>query len=201
LVSRFPEVNVRTYVTVGGKPGIYFFSLDASSRLAVSGARRTYRLPYFRSRMSLIESKGVFHMRSSRVSSDGSSAELDCVYAAIGDELPNREGSLERWLAERYCLYTLDERAAVQRGEIHHPPWPLQAARAEIELNTMAAGIGLPLEEEPLLHYSGRQDVVLWTIEPTDGSRSGTRSLPPLRQRLPRKPSKADAAADPHPES
>lgn len=166
FVSRFLEVNVRTYVTVAGTPGIYFFSLDASSSLAVAGARRTYRLPYFRSRMSLTESGGEFHMRSSRVSSEGPSAELDCSYAPSGELLPQREGSLERWLAERYCLYTLDDRGAVQRGEIHHPPWPLQPARAEIELNTMAAGIGLPLEEEPLLHYSGRQDVVLWTIEP-----------------------------------
>jgi uncharacterized protein YqjF (DUF2071 family) len=166
FVSRFPEVNVRTYVTVEEKPGIYFFSLDAGSSLAVAAARRTYRLPYFRSRMSLIESEGEFHMRSTRVTPEGPSAELDCSYAPIGGELPRREGSLARWLAERYCLYTLDDRGAVQRGEIHHPPWPLQPARAEIELNTMAAGIGLSLEEEPLLHYSGRQDVVLWTIEP-----------------------------------
>jgi uncharacterized protein len=52
------------------------------------------------------------------------------------------------------------------KGDIHHPPWPLQAARAEIELKTMSAGLGLPLEEEPLLNYSARQDVVLWAIEP-----------------------------------
>ena len=45
FVSAFPELNVRTYVTVGGKPGIFFFSLDADSMLAVAAARRAYRLP------------------------------------------------------------------------------------------------------------------------------------------------------------
>src|SRR4051812_42045561 len=33
-VSEFPELNVRTYVRVGDRPGIYFFSLDAGSALA-----------------------------------------------------------------------------------------------------------------------------------------------------------------------
>ena len=57
-ISTFPELNVRTYVTVDEKPGIYFFSLDAGSRLAVEAARRLYRLPYFRARMSVRRSGG-----------------------------------------------------------------------------------------------------------------------------------------------
>jgi uncharacterized protein len=42
MLSAFPEINVRTYVTFGGKPGIFFFSLDAGSALAVAATRRTY---------------------------------------------------------------------------------------------------------------------------------------------------------------
>src|SRR5213079_2252897 len=53
--SSFLELNVRTYVRSGDRPGIWFFSLDASSRLAVEAARRTYKLPYFRARMSMLE--------------------------------------------------------------------------------------------------------------------------------------------------
>src|ERR1700751_476165 len=49
--SRFPELNVRTYVTYGGKAGVYFFSLDAASRLAVWAARRFFHLPYFYAQM------------------------------------------------------------------------------------------------------------------------------------------------------
>jgi len=52
-VSSFPELNVRTYVTRDDKPGVWFFSLDADSRLAVEAARRLYKLPYFRAAMSV----------------------------------------------------------------------------------------------------------------------------------------------------
>src|SRR5207244_13605909 len=52
-LSRFPELNVRTYVTGGDKPGVYFFSLDAANRAAVWAARRFYCLPYFHARMSV----------------------------------------------------------------------------------------------------------------------------------------------------
>src|SRR5690348_6294645 len=51
-VSTFPELNVRTYVRYDNIPGVYFFSLDAGSRLAVQGARWGYGLPYFFSEMS-----------------------------------------------------------------------------------------------------------------------------------------------------
>jgi uncharacterized protein len=109
LLSRFLEVNVRTYVEYGGKPGIYFLSLDAASRLAVAVARRTYRLPYFRARMSLGESDLGFGMRSTRASGDGPPAELECRYAPEGERFAAQPGSLEHWLTERYCLYTVAE--------------------------------------------------------------------------------------------
>ena len=85
-------------------------------------------------------------------------------YVTVGDAFEPQRGTLEHWLTERYCLYTLDEARRVQRGEIHHPPWPLQRAHADIETNTMAAEIGLKLEGEPLLHYARRQDVVFWRL-------------------------------------
>jgi len=173
LLSEFLEVNVRTYVDYGGKPGIYFLSLDAASRLAVAVARRTYRLPYFRARMALEEGEPGFEMRSTRISRDGPPAQLRCRYAPAGERLAAEPGSLEYWLAERYCLYTLAEGGTVQRAEIHHPPWPLQPAHAEFALNTMASGYALDLRGEPLLHYSERQDVVLWAIEPVPRSAPG----------------------------
>ena len=166
FLSRFPEINVRTYVSLGEKPGIYFFSLDADSRSAVLAARRSYRLPYFRSEIDVTAEGEAVHYRARRVSGDGPAAEFDATYSPEGAAHPAEPGTLAHWLTERYCLYPLDDAQRVCRADIHHPPWPLQPARAEIELNTMTAGIGLSLEEEPLLHYSGRQDVVLWTIEP-----------------------------------
>ena len=71
-----------------------------------------------------------------------------------------------RWLAERYCLYVVDEHGGVLRGDIHHSPWPLQPAAATIEANTMAVPLGIDLQGDPLLHYSARQDVLIWPLEP-----------------------------------
>jgi uncharacterized protein YqjF (DUF2071 family) len=169
LVSRFLEVNVRTYVEYGGKPGIFFLSLDADSRFAVTGARRTYRLPYFRAHQALSEEGDRFHFQSARTSSDGPAAELGCAFRPTGERFQAQPGTLAHWLTERYCLYTLAEGGTVQRGDIHHPPWPLQAATGSFGLNTMASGQGLELTGEPLLHYSELQDVLLWAIEPVGG--------------------------------
>ena len=164
-LSRFPEVNVRTYVTVGGKPGIYFLSLDAARAPAVIGARRTYRLPYFKARMSMSTSDGGVHYRSTRTSADGPPAELSADYGPEGEVFHAAEGTLERWLTERYCLYTLDQGQRVLRGEIHHPPWPLQAAAGRFEVNTMLAPYDLEPPGEPLLHFARRQDVVFWPLQ------------------------------------
>jgi uncharacterized protein len=60
----------------------------------------------------------------------------------------------------------VDEHRRPLRGEIHHPPWPLRPARATIEVNSMAAPLGLELDSDPLLHYSRRQDVLVWPLQP-----------------------------------
>ena len=166
LASRFPEVNVRTYVTLGGKPGIYFLSLDAASRLAVGAARRSYRLPYFHSRISIGSSGDGIGFRSERISGDGPPAGLDCRYRPVGERFQALPSTLEYFLTERYCLYTLDAERRVQRADIHHPPWPLQPAAAEFDANTMAAPFGVELGGDPVLHYAARQDVLLWAIRP-----------------------------------
>jgi uncharacterized protein YqjF (DUF2071 family) len=164
-LSRFPELNVRTYVDYGGRPGIYFFSLDAARLAAVAAARRGYRLPYFHAQMSARREGATVSYRSTRIDASGPPAELRARYGPSGARLPIHDGSLERWLAERYCLYVVDEHGSALRGEIHHSPWPLQPARATIEVNTMAAPLGVELGSDPLLHYSARQDVLIWSLE------------------------------------
>jgi uncharacterized protein len=168
LLSRFPELNVRTYVTVKDKPGIYFLSLDAASRSAVEAARRLYRLPYFHARMRRQVSDWGVDFSARRISADGPPAEFAASFSPTGRESPAAAGSLEHFLTERYCLYTLDQRGRVLRGEIHHPPWPLRPAVADLAENTMAAPFGIELNGEPLLHFAARQDVVLWRIAPVD---------------------------------
>jgi uncharacterized protein YqjF (DUF2071 family) len=162
-LSRFPELNVRTYTTFQGRPGIWFFSLDAGSVAAVAGARATYRLPYHRARMSIARGDDGIRYRSVRTLLDGPPAELEIDYAPAGAARPPAPGTLEHWLTERYCLYAFD-RGRLFRAEIHHPPWPLQPARATIAVNTMAPpGVELP-DAEPLLHFARRQDVLIWPL-------------------------------------
>jgi uncharacterized protein len=160
LVSSFLELNVRTYVIRDGKPGIWFFSLDASSQIAVEAARRFYRLPYFRARISLAQ-------RGEKIAYDCSrdhGKAFSAAYASDGDVFRAEPGSLEQFLTERYCLYA-QHGGDLYRADIHHRPWPLQPAQAEIDLNTMppsSLGVG---DEVPLLHFSARQDVVIWPLE------------------------------------
>jgi uncharacterized protein YqjF (DUF2071 family) len=165
-LSRFPELNVRTYVHYGGRPGIYFLSLDAARRAAVVAARRGYRLPYFHADMSAQRAGQQVRYRSVRIDSSGPPAEFRAGYGPSGPRLPIEDGSLERWLSERYCLYVVDDRGRALRADIHHWPWPLQPAVATIDVNTMAAPLGVALQGDPLLHYSARQDVVIWPLEP-----------------------------------
>jgi uncharacterized protein YqjF (DUF2071 family) len=160
--SRFPELNVRTYVTVDGKPGIWFFSLDAASRVAVTAARRAYGLPYFHAHMARDRTARSIRFRSDRAPRDHPPARLEAEYAPDGDVFTARPGGLEHFLTERYCLYTLDGRQRVRRADIHHPPWPLQPAQASFATNTMSAPVGITLTDQPLLHFAHRQDVVVW---------------------------------------
>ncbi|MGH3103150.1 MAG: YqjF family protein [Gaiellaceae bacterium] len=166
LVSSFLELNVRTYVTHGGRPGIWFFSLDAASRLAVEAARRMYKLPYFHAAVSAVDRGGWIDYSCVRGDRASRPVVFNGRFRPVGPPATARPGSLEHFLVERYCLYAVDEGGALHQAEIHHGPWPLQAAAAEVDLNTMAPDpIALP-DEAPLLHFSRRQDVVLWPLKP-----------------------------------
>jgi hypothetical protein len=160
--ARFPEINVRTYATIHDRPGIYFFSLDVPNLLAIAVARRTYRLPYFRSKIDVKVAEGSISYRSRRVDPAGTPAECAIDYRATGPRHPAPAGSFEHWAVERYCLYTLDDRMSVLRAEIHHPPWQIQLAEATIASNSMGRQLGHDFQEQPVLHYADRQDVVFW---------------------------------------
>src|SRR5260370_16049938 len=144
-LSAFPELNVRTYVTCGGKPGVWFFSLDAGNSLDVAIARAWFHLPYFRARMSWADREGWIQYESQRTHRGAPPAALKVQYRPVGKAFSSQSGTLEHFLTERYCLYTAEERTQIIRAEIHHPPWPLQAAEAELKVNGMAEGAGVTL--------------------------------------------------------
>jgi uncharacterized protein len=161
-LSNFLELNVRTYVVHDGKPGVWFFSLDAENAVAVEVARRWFHLPYFRAGMHLEKRDDWFHYESIRAHHGAPAAALHAKYRPIAPPEPAARGTLEHFLTERYCLYTTDRAGRLIRGEIHHGPWPLQMAEAEFAGNTMASAAGIALPASPLLHFAHRQDVVVW---------------------------------------
>lgn len=158
--SSFPEMNLRTYVRVEDRPGIFFFSLDAGNLLAILGARLGYGLPYYSAQMQIEKRDGWIHCSSRRRASE---ARFIGRYRPSGPKFVPQEGSLEHFLVERYALYRVFSSGRILRGEIHHRPWLLQPAEAEIEQNTVPAAHGIELPTDPpLLHYSARQDTLVW---------------------------------------
>ena len=162
-ISAFPELNVRTYVHADGKPGVFFFSLDAGNPVAVGAARTLLNLPYYSAEMK-VTVDGRVDYASRRTSTP--TAEFRGWYQPHANPRTPAPGSLEHFLTERYCLYAVDHQFRAYRLDIHHPVWPLETADAGITVNTMAetAGISLP-PAPPLLHFAKRQDMVCWAPE------------------------------------
>lgn len=165
-LSFFAELNVRTYVKVGEKPGVYFFSLEAANPIAVQLARRFYHLPYYDARMVCQADKNEnVTYESARTHRGAPATEFRAAYQPNGAVYNAAPGSLDEWLTERYCLYTHNKNGKGLRGEIHHKRWPLQPATAEILTNSMTRpmGIALPVVE-PLLHYVREIQMVAWSL-------------------------------------
>jgi uncharacterized protein YqjF (DUF2071 family) len=161
--SDFPELNVRTYVIKDGKPGVWFFSLDAGSKFAVRLARATYNLPYFDAEFRIEIDKSHVNYLSKRTHSHSPYAELEVSFKPNGEIFHSTPGSLEHWLTARYCLYSANKKGRVFRGEIDHPPWPLQIAEAEIKKCDMTRICGFELNGKPeSLLYADSLDVYAW---------------------------------------
>jgi uncharacterized protein YqjF (DUF2071 family) len=160
--ASFAELNLRTYTTVGGRPGVYFISLDCASAVSTAAARAAWRLPYRLARVAIRRDGERIVVRSRRVAPGPLPADFAATVAPAGEPAGAAPGSLDHWLLERYCCYGVDRLLGVLRTEIHHPPWRVRAAGAEVGENSLAAAHGLRLEGEPLVHLTLRQDVLFW---------------------------------------
>ena len=171
-VSSFHEINVRTYVHREGRaPGVWFFSLDANSRVAVEAARAAYKLPYFHSEIDFAASREPMpevDFTSRRDDGRGPSpAHAQIRYAPVeGPVTASKPGTLEHFLVERYILYSTDDSHTLHRARVHHPPYPLQKAevRALDETLIWAAGIRRP-DSVPIRHYAREVNVKVYGIE------------------------------------
>ena len=162
-LSVFPELNVRTYVSHDGRPGVWFLSLDAASWPTVVGARRWFHLPYVHAAMSIGAAGEDIAYRSDRDDPTVPAAAFAARYRPVGPVAAAPPGSFEAWATERWRLFAMDRHGQVLRGEIRHGPWPLQPATATLDVTSLAAAHGLTLPDgPPHLRYSRRVDVRAW---------------------------------------
>lgn len=162
-LSRFLELNVRTYVVVDDKPGVWFFSLDADNKIAVRVARKTFSLPYMDAKMSLThEDSSSINYQSTRTHRGEPTADFSAIYRMEGESFEAREGTLEHWLTARYCLYSTNRKGNIYRGEIDHPPWTLRKAECDIQKNTMGDSLGFAFDGRPHLLYADSINVHAW---------------------------------------
>jgi uncharacterized protein YqjF (DUF2071 family) len=170
-LRHFPDLNVRTYVRDAqtGTPGMYFFSLDAANLLAVAIAHTFFHLPYHWAEMRLDQRSEREFSFYSRRRFTHDPVVFRARYRGLGPTrkvVEARSGSLEYFLMERSSLYTRNRAGHAVRSSLHHVPWPLEDAEAEIEQNDLAQSIGIKLPDiEPVLHYSRRLAVYVWPAE------------------------------------
>lgn len=166
FTSYFPEINVRTYVIKDNKPGVFFFSLDATNPLAVAAARAFFHLPYYKANIHVDrQQEGTIGYTSRRTHRKASPAFFSACYRPTSPIYQATQGSLEDWLTARYCLYTAYKKQ-LYRGEIHHAPWPLQQAEAEFTRNEMHPLLSAKiLKTLPMLHYVERIKALFWLLE------------------------------------
>lgn len=156
--SRFHETNLRTYVHHRGEPGIFFFSLEAASTLAMLGARAGFGLPYMRARMSMrmegADEAPALEFRSERRWPGPKPARLHVRGRGTGPVHLAEPGTLEFFLVERYVLF-VQRAGRLLKARVHHAPYPLRTAEAEVfeESLTTAAGLARP-SAPPLVHYA-----------------------------------------------
>lgn len=167
-ISNFHETNVRTYVHRAGRdPGVWFFSLEAASAVAVWVARTFWRLPYHHARMSLTRdaASGAIAYASTR---RRATPPAICAVRArpVGPVAPATPGTLEHFLLERYYLYALGRGGVLRRGQVHHPPYPAQRAEVDACDETLlaAAGIERPDTPPPLAHYAREVRVEVFAL-------------------------------------
>jgi len=146
--NRFPECNLRTYVRCGDRAGVWFFSLDAHSRLAVAGARFGFGLPYFVADMATRRDGDRVVYRSRRTDRRAPPAEFVGSWRPVGDPFVAQPGTLEQFLVERYSLFAL-RRGRLLRGDVAHEPWQLSPAEVAFERCDMTRLLGIELGGEP----------------------------------------------------
>ncbi len=149
-LSRFYECNVRTYVRHRGRPGVWFFSLDAQTLLPVLGGRWTWSLNYVHARFDVSLHDDRTDYRLTRRGWGPWPAAQTRIAWTRGEAIPPSEpGSLEHFLTERYWLFT-KRRGRIMAGRVEHDPWPLRTATLNELDDSLIPAAGVKPEGEPI---------------------------------------------------
>ncbi|MFC7133466.1 MULTISPECIES: YqjF family protein [Salinibaculum] len=149
-----PELNLRTYVTCDGAPGVYFFNLDADDVLGVLGARLFNQLPYYFADMEYDPGPPI-RFESRRTTPGARPCRFAGTYGPDGDPFQPEPGTREHFLTERYRYFTETGNGTVRYADIEHEPWTLSPATWDVRENTIFAANGFDEPDaDPVLSYS-----------------------------------------------
>ena len=163
FASGFPVLHGRTYGRYGNRPGVYFLSLDAPHRLLSTIARYWFHLRYVSSRTRVQRSREWIEFTSRRRDGRGEGGMFEALYRPCGAARDANDNDLTRWLVERYRLYAGDRSGGLWQADIHHRPWMIQPAEAQIKINTMPLAHGLPSCGSPaIVHFAKHMEVLVW---------------------------------------
>lgn len=166
MAFTFLETNLRTYVHLDGdQPGVWFFSLEAASFLAVQAARLGWSLPYWYADMRFERQGDEVHYETRRRRAPH--PRLSVRYS-VGEALgPSTPGTLEHFLLERYLLYSV-RGEQLYRGQVYHTPYPAHRATVHELHDELIAAAGMPEPQglPPLQHYAPGVDVEVFGIKP-----------------------------------
>lgn len=163
-ISNFPEFNIRTYVKVKNKPGVFFLTLDAQSYITCLYAPYAYGLPYNYTKGMIISEDKKYIWNSNR-KIEG--YELTGYSKMKSGPMVSGRGSLEEFLFERYCLYSLhDNKICI--GYTKHNPWNIYKADVHIENNNLTKSFKLGIKnvlKPEIAHMSDGVYVNAWSLE------------------------------------
>ena len=166
-LSRLHELNVRTYATLDGKPGVWFLSLDATNALGVWAARTFFHLPYLHADIEVTNTNGRLRIAAERTHRGAAPSTFRAAWTPGAALPPARPGTLAHFLTERYRLYTAGPDlargvagSALWQGKLWHEPWQLRTAELHEWESTLLESHGLPTPAgPPLLYAAGAVDV------------------------------------------
>ncbi|CAA6693728.1 MULTISPECIES: YqjF family protein [unclassified Lentimonas] len=164
-ISYFPELNLRTYVRDShGRAGVWFFSLDAQSRISVAIARKCFNLPYHYSKMRYT----VHHDQSIEFQSTRAKSTPQNFRYRAGQPLGKAaKDSLTYFLVERYRLFADSKKNGLRVGELSHHPYALHQVEVDAYDTDLFAlnGFSTPTAPPDHITFSPRADVAIYPMK------------------------------------